>query len=89
MKTSDKDNSIMHFEIKVNSDSEDKTFKDVNTIAKMIFDFLVQEKGLQDENITLCIEDGFIITADSHSSRLKEIEALPRELHTLFFDILS
>lgn len=52
----------------------------------MIFDFLVQEKGLQDENITLCIEDGFIITADSHSSRLKEIEAL-QESFTRFFSI--
>lgn len=61
MKTSDKDNFIRRFEIKASSDDEDKTFKDKNTIAKKILDFLVHEKGLQDEDIALCTASGFIL----------------------------
>ncbi|MDD5927403.1 MAG: sigma 54-interacting transcriptional regulator [Firmicutes bacterium] len=41
----------------------DKTFKDVNTIAKMIFDFLVREKDLQNENLALCTGDGSVLTS--------------------------
>lgn len=53
----------MHFEIKINDSHMDKTFKDVNTIAKMIFDFLVREKDLQNENLALCTGDGSVLTS--------------------------
>lgn len=53
----------MHFEIKINDSSADKTFIDVNTIAKTIFEFLVREKDLQNENLALCTGDGSVLTS--------------------------
>lgn len=63
MKTIRHDNSITRYEVKLNCDNIDKTFKDVGTIAKMVFDFLVQEKSLQNESIALCTSNGSVLTA--------------------------
>lgn len=61
MKTSKDNNSIMHFKVEIDDNNMDKTFKDINTIAKSLFEFLVHEKDLQNENISLCTDDGSIL----------------------------
>ena len=51
----------MHFKVEIDDNNMDKTFKDINTIAKSLFEFLVHEKDLQNENISLCTDDGSIL----------------------------
>lgn len=74
MKTSKFDNFITRFDVKINCDVMDRTFKDVNTIAKMIFDFLVQEKKLQSENIALCTGRGSVLTSFPAAAVSENIE---------------
>lgn len=61
MKISKDDNFITRFGVKLSCDDTDRTFKDLNTIAKMIFNFLVREKKLQSERIALCTGKGSVL----------------------------
>lgn len=62
MKITNHDDKITRFDIKISVAKEDKTFKDVDTITKAIFDFLVQEKNLEQEKIALCTTTGKVLS---------------------------
>ena len=41
----------------------DYRFRDLHDIARMIFDFLVRLKGLENESIALCTSDGSVLSS--------------------------
>lgn len=70
--------------------SEDFKFKDSETISALIFDFLLKEKGLDGEDISLKAHDDspgrFTMTAGAGCKRLEEVKRL-KESFTRFFRI--
>lgn len=63
MGTLKRDNLIKSFEARIKTDANDSTFKDINVIAVLLFDFLVREKGLQRESLSLYTEEGSLLSA--------------------------
>ena len=63
MKPLDKNNAAAHFLVSIEQDSKNLQFNDRNTIAKKLFALLVEEKGLQQEKIALCTQDGTVLSS--------------------------
>ena len=63
MKTSKNDNLMKRFDIKINNEGVNKKFVNIHAVAKLIFDFLVYEKGLQNEYIILYSGAGTVLSA--------------------------
>ena len=61
MKTYNNNNSVISFKIHMDQKPHDYRFRDLHDIARMIFDFLVRLKGLENESIALCTSDGSVL----------------------------
>jgi transcriptional regulator with PAS, ATPase and Fis domain len=63
MKTYNNNNSVISFKIHMDQKPHDYRFRDLHDIARMIFDFLVRLKGLENESIALCTSDGSVLSS--------------------------
>jgi|GEM_PF-512888 len=70
MNTSEKDKQTTYFNIEISNN--EPTFTDAKIAAKIIFDFLVTERGLQDEPLALCFCDGSVVSAFPHGQETSD-----------------
>ena len=62
MLTSDKMNTTACFHIILQQDNK-KYLYNLNMVAKKLFEFLCSEKGLTEEKLTLCTDEGFVLSS--------------------------
>lgn len=62
MKKEENNHAASCYYIKLKQDNE-MTFISKNTIARKLFEFLCREKGLTDEKLFLCTEEGLVLSA--------------------------